>query len=240
MLNHTILSYFKKNNTFINCKFLFVGCHQPFKRNYTLNKHKCGAKDQQKMDNYCRKCFQWTKHGHNLRNHTRGFMCEDRRFLISAQVDPAYSNIERYITSTHSFVQFPNKISFIDRLGESIKKNSQKIRAERRSGSILQQRSAEWGPKVCSNRFDQMAIRTELSETEPTDDNQLFVTGPSMLPFLLLPDHPTWHLCLLQGHPKRPLRLLLGKWNSRLLICLGQPHKPWFVWTRRRQINYSM
>ena len=176
MLNRTICILFTKANTF--CKFLLIGCDRIFKRNDTLQRHNCGAKDQRKLDNYFRKCFQWTKDGHNLRNHTGGVMCEDRRNFISAQTDPVYSDIKRYITGTHSFELFSDKIPFNNGLGERIQEGVAKIRAERRSESMLQQTSAECGPKLCLKRFDQVAIRTEPPEAEPANDHQSCVPGP--------------------------------------------------------------
>ena len=105
-------------------------------------------------------------------------MCEDRRNFISTQTGQVHSDIKRYNTGTHSFEQFSDKLPFNDGLGERIQERVAKIRAEKRSGSMLQQTSAEFGPKLCLERFDQVTIRTEPPEAEPANDNQSCVSGP--------------------------------------------------------------
>ena len=83
-------------------------------------------------------------------------MCEDRRIFILAKTDPVYSDIKRYITDTHGFQKFSDKIPFNGGLEEKIREGVAKIRDERRSDSLFRQVSAECGPKLCLKRFDQV------------------------------------------------------------------------------------
>ena len=111
-------------------------------------------------------------------------MSEDRRNFLLAQRDPVYSNIKRYISGSYSFGQFLSKISFNDELVESIHWGVDKIRVE---GSMLQQVSAECGPKLCLKRFGQVTIRTEPSESEHATTITHVFPIHSLLPFFLLP-----------------------------------------------------
>ena len=85
MLSHTVCITFTNENTFDNCKLLLIGSDQTFKRNDALQRPNCGGNYQRKFDLYCRKCFQWTTDGHNLRNHPVGLMCGDLRNFFLAQ-----------------------------------------------------------------------------------------------------------------------------------------------------------